>query len=251
MGVRDKLRVQQRSAGVHRSDGVLRPGSTAEQRSHRARWLLIAGAIAGVCMLTAGIAIAVFSPFGGPAQPSGDGAGSALQSAIPAPSGHATTGGHALTGQSVPTMPPGVASDGVAKTALRFPKRLTKQVSRWEAGPGGKALGQVTAQMGYALQTAGAGLYPSMKQACANLASDIQAAQAGPPIPDAAMQRLYGQALARLSLGAANCRSAISVSIDDESTDIHVNKALLQQSRTEMGAGSRALYKATAEVRVT
>jgi hypothetical protein len=151
----------------------------------------------------------------------------------------------------VPTEPPGVASDGIAKTALRFPKSLTKEVSRWEAGSGGKSLARVTMQMGYALQAAGTGLYPSMKQACASLASEVQVAQAGPPIPDAAMQGLYGRALAMFSQAAANCRSAISVSLADESTNVHVNKPLLQQSRTELAAGSETLYKATAEVRIS
>jgi len=144
-----------------------------------------------------------------------------------------------------------VASDGIAKTALRFPKRLTRQVSRWEAGPGGKALAAVTAQMGYALQAAGTGVYPSMKQACTSLASAVRTAQAGPPIPDAVMQRTYGVALAKLSQGAGNCQSAISVSVDDESTNVHVHKALVEQSRMELATGSKTLYKATAEVRVT
>jgi hypothetical protein len=244
--------LQQRSAGAHRAGGVLRPAPAAEQRGGRPRWVLIAGAIAGVCTITAGIAIAVFSLSGGPAHPSVVGGPLALRTAIPAPSGHATTGGHAMTSQSVPTMPPGVASDGIAKTALRFPKRLTRQVARWEAGPGGKSLAGVTAQMGYALQAAGGGLYPLMKQACASLASDIQTAQAGPPIPDAAMQQVYGRALTTLSQAAANCRSAISLSpVNGESLETHVHEALLEQSRTEMAAGSKTLYKATAEVRVT
>ncbi len=236
---------QQRSAGAHRAGGVSQPVPAAEQRSGRRRWMLIAGAIAGVCLLTAGIAIAALSPSGGSALHPAAGGSPALEPGIPAPTTHATS-------RSVPARPPGVASDGIAKTALRFPKGLTRQVSRWEAGPGGKALASVTAQMGYALQAAGTGLYPVMKQACASLASGIQAAHAGPPIPDAAMQSMYSKALARLSQGAANCQGAISIHVvDGENAETHVQQALFDLSRTELAAGSESLYKATAEVRVT
>ena len=51
--------------------------------------------------------------------------------------------------------------------------------------------------MGSAMQAAGVRLYATMKMTCASLASDIGTAQAGPPIPYAAMQRLYGNALSR------------------------------------------------------
>lgn len=258
MGESDTLDdLQQHSAETPGSDRASQPGPAAEQPGGRPRWVLIAAAIAGAGMVTAGIAIAVFSPSGGPAYQSADHGTQVQQPAVPAPSGHVktnghtTTAGHTTTGQSAPSMPPGVASDGIAKTALRFPKHLTRQVSRWEAGPGGKALGQVTVQMGYALQAAGSRLYPTMKQACASLASEAQTAQTEPPIPDAAMQRMYGRALAMLSQAAASCLSAISVKIDDESTDIHVNRALLGQSLTGLAAGSKTLYKATAEVRIT
>jgi hypothetical protein len=105
--------------------------------------------------------------------------------------------------------------------------------------------------MGYALQAAGAKLYPSMKQACVSLASDIQTAQAGPPIPDAAMQRMYDRALVTLSQAAAYCQRAISVSDDGEDSTVHVLEGPLEQSRTELAAGSNTLYQATAEVRVT
>src|SRR5690242_3598871 len=178
MGEKDTMPdLHQHSAEAPGAEDVSRPGPVGEQPGRRPRWALIAAAIAGAGMVTAGIVIAVFSSSGGPAYPSADHSAQALQPAAPAPSGHATTGGHAKGDQSVPTTPAGGASDGMAKTALRFPKRLTRQVSRWEAGPGGQSLEQVTAQMGYALQDAGIELYPSMKQACTSLAADIQAAR--------------------------------------------------------------------------
>jgi hypothetical protein len=102
--------------------------------------------------------------------------------------------------------------------------------------------------MGYALQAFGARLYFPMKLACARLASDTRAAQTAPPIPDAAMQRMYGGALARLSLAAANCRQAISVLLGDESTETHVQNVVIHRSLAEFAAGSKTLYIATAEI---
>ena len=98
------------------------------------------------------------------------------------------------------------------------------------------------------MQAAGVKLYASMKTTCVALAADIGTAQAGPPIPYAAMQRLYARALVRLSTAAADCRSAISVNPQDESTSIHLNEALLSQSRLEFAAVSRELYRATAQI---
>jgi hypothetical protein len=207
----------------------------------RRRWVLIVAVIAGLSIVTAGIAIAVFSPTGVPAMHSVTGEALPPQPTAPTSSRHATTK------QGVKS-PPRVASNGIARTALRFPKSRTRQVLRWKAGPGGRALAAVTAQMGYALQAFGARLYFPMKLACARLASDIRTAQAVPPIPDAAMQRMYNRALARLSLAAANCRQAISVQLGDESTDTHVQNVLLHRSLAELAAGSKTLYTATAEI---
>ena len=102
--------------------------------------------------------------------------------------------------------------------------------------------------MGSAMQAAGVKLYGTMKLACASLASDVGTAQAGPPIPYAAMQRLYTKALTGLSSAAADCRNAISEHPSDETTEIHVNKALLDQSRLEFAAMSKKLYRATAQI---
>jgi hypothetical protein len=244
MGEKDPASDPVRPAKAHGSGNVPHPAPAAIAApggSRPRRLLMIAAVIAGLGVLTTGIALAVFSSPGVPVNHSV--AGPASTPASPAPSRQVATGPGGIT-------PPGVASDGIAKTALRFPKRLTRQVSRWEAGPGGTALAAVTAQMGYALQAAGAKLYPVMEQACARLASGIQTAQAGPPIPDAAMQRMYGRALARLSHGAANCRNAISIrQAGDETSEIHVHEALLARSRMELAAGSKTLYNATAEIR--
>jgi hypothetical protein len=89
-----------------------------------------------------------------------------------------------------------------------------------------------------------------MRLACVSLASSVETAQAAPPIPDDAMQRLYAKALAGLSSAAADCRSAISVHPEGaEGMRIDVNKVLLNRSLAGFAAESKKLYMATAEIR--
>jgi hypothetical protein len=220
----------------------------------RRRWVWIASAIAGLCVLTTGTVLAVVSHPGGSVGHSIAGVALTPQPTAPALSdhatpGHATSGRHRAGGGQGVTSTPKVASDGLTSTALRFPKSRTRQVQRWRAGSGGKALTAVVDQMGYALQAAGARLYPEMKLACVRLASDIRTARAGPPIPYASMQRVYGQALAQLSQAAGDCRSAISVQQGGEAVETHLQNALLNRSRTELATGSKTLYDATAAIR--
>jgi hypothetical protein len=104
--------------------------------------------------------------------------------------------------------------------------------------------------MGNAMQAAGLKLYPSMRLACVSLALGIGAAQAGPPVPYGAMQRLYARALAGLSRASADCRSALSERASgDETVNVHLNQGFLNQSRAEFAAMSKKLYAATAEIR--
>jgi hypothetical protein len=162
---------------------------------------------------------------------------SAAKTAQPAPRGS----GQAVTGAAV-------TSKGVAKSALRWPPQLQRQMKRWRSGPGGAALTTVETQMGNAMQAAGLKMYVPMKLVCGSLASGISAAQSAPPIPYETMQRLYATALAGLSRAAADCRTAISVHVDGEDTDVHTNQGLLDQSRTEFAATAGKFYKATAEI---
>jgi len=155
--------------------------------------------------------------------------------ASPAASSRATTG-------------PKVKSAGAGTIALGWPQRLNHQILRWRAGPGGKALAGVEQQMGTAMQAAGIKSYAQMKTACASLASEVGTAQAAPAIPYGAMQRLYARALAGLSSAASDCQGAISEHPGDETVDIHVNQALLSQSRLEFAAMSKKLYKATGQI---
>jgi len=236
-----------RQAGAHDSGGAPQPGPAGgtQRRSARSRWAVIAIAVPCVGMLVAGILIAVFSSPSAPPDRPVAGASAGPQATTPAPASQGSTGQRAPA-----TLGPAVAGHGLAKGALRYPKQLRHQVLRWEAGPGGKALAAVTAQMGYAMQAAGTKLYPAMRLSCAQLAAEIQAARATPPIPDAAMQLTYGRALAGLSRAVAECQRALTVTGKGEDTDTDVDNTLLSLTRAEFAAGSKLLYRATADIRM-
>lgn len=231
--------------GEHGPDNGL-PTGPAGSHGGRPRWALIVVVIAGVCMLTAGITVAAFSAPGGSADHTTAAApaagGATFTPTAPAPSSHATAGHKVST-------TPSVSGHGIAKSALRFPGRLTKQVRRWKAGPGGKAMAAVTAQMGYSLQGYAVKQYAPMRLACGRLGAAIRVARAAPPIPDIAMQRMYGKALIRLSQAATSCRYAISIESGEETVDAHLHRALLKRSLAGLAAGSKMLYTATAEIR--
>jgi len=206
------------------------------------RVLLIALAVClGVAAV--GVSLAVFASPGGNRAGYAAGAGNS-------PAGAPTQAAQptAPVASSRPTLRQGGTSDGLAKSVLRWPPGRTRQILRWDAGPGGKTLAAVGEQMGTAMQSAGLKMYAAMRLACAQLASDVSTARAGPPIPDRAMQRLYAKALAGLSRAAADCRTAISIHSDGENTEAHVNGPLLNRSRVEFAAASKKLYRATGEI---
>jgi hypothetical protein len=226
-------------------DNVLPPESADHTGQHvgASRWMVMAAVIVFLCLVGAGITVAASSSTGDPARASHP--ADRATSATTAPTTRAT----APASRKVMTKPVGTSED-IAKTALRFPKRLKPRVLRWNAGPGGKALAAVTAQLGTVMQAGGIRLYNPMKLGCTALAADIRTAQAAPPIPDAAMQRLYAKTLAGLSSAATDCRHAISLKLKgDEDMQTHVQGALVKQSMAEFAAGSNKLYTATAEIR--
>jgi hypothetical protein len=226
------------------------PADVAEQHGTRKRWAIIAVTVLGLCAVAAGISVAVFSSAGGANRPTAG--GTLTPQATTSASAQAKTAdpsGRSSTGQPVTATPEPVAAvHGLAKSALRYPKRLKRQVLRWEAGPGGKALAAVITQMGSAMQYAGTGLYPTLKVSCTQLVSDIETARAGPAIPDAAMQRTYGRALAELSRAAANCHRALWTTGVGEDVDFHVHSTVFNLSRAEFAAGSKLIYNATADI---
>ena len=69
----------------------------------------------------------------------------------------------------------------------------------------------MTHLFGDALQAGADRQYFEMKSACIQLTHGVSTAEAGPQIPVAAMQMLYGKALAELAKGAADCQAAITI----------------------------------------
>jgi len=214
------------------------PGADGASR----RMLLFALAVC-LCVVAAGVSVAIFASPGG--SRAGDAAGPGNSPADATPQAAQPT---APIASGRATLRPGGTSDGLAQSVLRWPPGRTRQVLRWDAGPGGKTLAAVREQMGTAMQSAGLKMYPAMRLACAQLASDVNIAQAGPPIPDNAMQRLYAKTLAQLSRAAVDCRTAISIHGDGEDVETHVNGPLLNRSRVEFAAASTKLYRATGEI---
>lgn len=135
--------------------------------------------------------------------------------------------------------------------ALRVPRGMKSALAAWESGPGGKDLAVVSTRFGSALQAAGIRQYSAMRYACVRLARSVPTAQSGPQIPDVAMQRLYARALADLAKGAADCQRAVSSEPGgDETVQTQVNPTLFRLSMSELAAGARYIFRATAEIAI-
>jgi len=92
--------------------------------------------------------------------------------------------------------------------------------------------------------------FVQMRQECVTLDADVTAARAAPAIPDPAMQNLYTTALAALAAGAANCQAAVSSHPEgDEDLITETNSSLLTTAMSQLIAGTRDLYIATATVK--
>ena len=174
--------------------------------------------------------------------------------------------GPAGTGGTATSASGGAAPKGTSKTkgevisaaklaekggAVSPPTNMNSELINWQSGSGGKHLTAVSSGLGDALQAAGIRQYAPMKHACAQLAGSVATAEAGPQIPDAAMQTLYAKALAELAKGAADCQTAISFQPSgDESVAAHVDPTLLHQSVSELSAGATDVFRSTAEIAI-
>ncbi len=145
---------------------------------------------------------------------------------------------------------PSAAQVAESGGALSLPAGMRSRVIAWQSGPGGTRLAAVTRLFGDALQAGGARQYAAMKSACIQLTHSVSAAEAGPQIPVAAMQRLYEKALAELARGAADCQAAITVKPGDETLGTTVNAAMRQQAASELAAGARDIFRSTAEIEI-
>jgi hypothetical protein len=138
-----------------------------------------------------------------------------------------------------------------AVAAIHVSPRLAGALKKWDAGPGGPAMGNVSEDLGDALQDAGSRLYDPMRVACLSLSTAVTEAKDAPPVPDPAMQRSYALALTKLASATADCRAAISVDpYGDEDVKTYENPALLHKSMSELAAGVKDLYQATVDLSI-
>jgi hypothetical protein len=222
-------------------------GGMTEARGRR--WPLLITVVTCACLAVAGVLVAVLSSPGGKA-----GHTTAAKSgpvATRTPMARPLSSGKPGPAPT-PSLPStsAVTRAAISSRALRWPPGHKHLIEHWKAGPGGTALAAVTQQLGNVTQAAGARLYDSMKLSCTNLASAVTRAQAGPPVPDAQMQRLYAKVLLKLYQAANDCQRAISAqSKGDESVEIHLDRPLLDRSAAEFATDGAQLYKATAEIR--
>jgi hypothetical protein len=219
-------------------------------RNNRA-WLGITLSLIALAAVSTALIIAVSGGGSHQATSSASGATGAAPGTIPAaqaPAAQAPSSGVSnAKGGKVPSAAQVAESGG----ALSLPTSMQSRVVTWQFGRGGTRLAAVSSLFGTALQNKALKQYPLMKQTCIQLARSVPTAQAGPPIPVAAMQTLYVQALTELAKGAADCQAAITVTPNgDESLQIHINAALLNQSVSELAAGSRDIFRSTAEIEI-
>jgi hypothetical protein len=145
---------------------------------------------------------------------------------------------------------PSAAQVAASGGALSLPTGTQSSVLAWQSGPGGTDLAAVTRLYGDALQASATRQYVLMRFACVQLAQSVSTAQAGPRIPVAAMQTLYGTALAELAKGATDCQAAITLTPGDEELQTNVNAALRQQAVSELAAGAAGIFRSTAEIEI-
>lgn len=130
--------------------------------------------------------------------------------------------------------------------SIHVPAALAAALRTWNTGSGGRALFQISGDVGIALQSGGKKSYVAMKSACANLAISIDAAGKLAPIPDTTLQSQYSSALSALTRAASDCRSAISEQPSgDEYVRTTTNSTVLQLAQTELSTGIKSLAKIT------
>ena len=183
------------------------------------------------------------------ASPSATGStGSAGSTGSTGPNGGGTTAKGTSTTKGEVISAAKLAEEG---GALSLPTSMKSRAASWQSGSGGRDLTAVSSRLGQALQASGIRQYTSMKSACTQLASSVVTAEAGPPIPDVAMQNLYAKALAELAKGAADCRTAISVApTGDETTQTHLDTTMLHQAISEFSVGATNIFRATAQIQI-
>ncbi|HEY1624413.1 MAG TPA: hypothetical protein VGG16_11500 [Streptosporangiaceae bacterium] len=192
--------------------------------------------------------VAAYLTLGGGPGVSASGAqhAAATGSASAAPSSRSTT-----------VIPPGGQSGTTALAALGSsaiipPGSAKTTVESWNKGHGGTNLSAISGQIGAVTQAIGLRQYVAAKASCKVLAGEVRTAQAGPPIPYQAMQKLYKVALSDLAAGAADCQAAISQKDQgDEYIQTSVSKAKMAAATADLKTGAKDLYRSTAAIEAT
>jgi hypothetical protein len=224
------------------------PGSRFKKRRLWAGLSVIAvvGLSAGLIMYAVGGTHQAASASSSSSSSSSGSAGAAVGAAASS-AGTASKGGTSATKGKVISAAKLAQKGG----ALTPPTNNQSHVVSWQSGVGGRDLTAVSARLGAALQAGGIKQYTPMKAACTQLARSVTAAQAGPQIPDTAMQSLYTKALSDLTKGAADCQTAISIkATGDETTQANVDMPSLRQATAELSAGATDIFRATAEIEI-
>jgi hypothetical protein len=224
------------------------PSPESSLRPPRSGWLRVTLSVVAFVGLSAALIVVLIGTGTHQTKLSGPSAGPAA--------GTTTSGGVAAT--KAPTGITKAKSNVVSATklaegggAISLPPRMRRAAVNWQSGVGGKDLAAVSRWFGDALQAGGIRQYSMMRYACAELAGSVATAEAGPKIPDPAMQIMYARALAELAKGAADCRMAITLKPSgDETVDTRANTTLLKLSVSELAAGARDIFRATAVIEI-
>jgi hypothetical protein len=219
-----------------------RPTSRFSLPRHKRAWLGITLSLIAL----AGVSAALIAVVGGGSHQATSGGTSAAPGSIKASPVNRAPNSSSKAKTKVPSAAQVAESGG----ALSLPADMQSRVIAWQFGPGGTHLAAVTRLFGDALQAGGIHEYAQMKNLCTQLAQSVSTAEAGPQIPVAAMQAVYGQALAELAKGAEDCRAAISVVPEGEEQTVAVKAALFQQSKAELAVGAEDIFRSTAEIEI-
>ncbi len=198
-------------------------------------------------VLLAGISAAVFLVSGGPGSSKGAPAAAGDTAKPSTGTGQAA----AADAGATPGPQPGATTiTGTPVAAVTGPKPIKPtdpaKVKSWNIGKGGAALAQVTAYSGNVLMAYGSGLYPQTLQSCLQLAGAVKKAEALPPIPSSAMQKMYVRSLNAFNKGIAECEAAITQhpeGVEDTVTD--VNHSQMNKAIAQFSTGTKDLYIAT------
>lgn len=207
--------------------------------------------VAALAAVVAGVAVAV--PLLLTGSPAGSNAANVTGTSLPSGRGP-SPGGSPVSGTSASGVPAGPATGRPVAPLVTGPTPIKPanphEVKVWYAGSAGKALKQVTNDIGAVLMAHGSHQYTQMLRECQLLATAVKAARALPPIPDSSMQGLYYTSLNDFTSGTASCQAGITQRPEGaENVVTDVNQPVVSQAVSALSAGVKQLYLATGALR--